>query len=73
MFLPVMTEKEQKALKMRIDELKLEHFDLDDIVRRLSDDPTVDQLQIQSLKKRKLALKDTISRLQSKLIPDIEA
>ena len=64
---------EQEKLKERINELKLEHFDLDDIIKRLSDDPSVDQLQIQRLKKRKLSLKDMISRLQSRLIPDIEA
>lgn len=64
---------EQKKIKEKINELKLEHFDLDDIIKRLSNDPGVDQLQIQRLKKRKLALKDMISRLQSRLIPDIEA
>ena len=64
---------EQEKLKDRINELKLEHFDLDDIIRRLGTDPTVDRLQIQRLKKRKLALKDMISKLQSRLIPDIEA
>ena len=64
---------EQEKLKDKINELKLEHFDLDDIIRRLGDDPSVDRLQIQRLKKRKLALKDMISKLQSRLIPDIEA
>lgn len=64
---------EQNKLKEKINELKLEHFDLDDIIRRLGNDPSVDRLQIQRLKKRKLALKDMISKLQSRLIPDIEA
>lgn len=64
---------EQEKLKEKINELKLEHFDLDDIIKRLSNDPSVDQLQIQRLKKRKLSVKDMISRLQSRLIPDIEA
>ncbi|MEJ2143027.1 MAG: DUF465 domain-containing protein [Gammaproteobacteria bacterium] len=64
---------EQEKLKEKINVLKLEHFDLDDIIKRLSDDPTVDQLQIQRLKKRKLAVKDMIAKLQSRLIPDIEA
>lgn len=64
---------EQEQLKEKINELKLEHFDLDDIIKRLGNDPSVDQLQIQRLKKRKLALKDLIARLQSRLIPDIEA
>ena len=64
---------EQEKIKDKINELKLEHFDLDDIIRRLGDDPSVDRLQIQRLKKRKLALKDMIAKLQSCLIPDIEA
>ena len=68
-----MDDKERKQIKNKIDELKLEHFDLDDIVRRLTQDPSVDQLQILRLKKRKLALKDMISKLQSKLIPNIKA
>ena len=64
---------EQERIKDKINELKLEHFDLDDIIRRLGNDPSVDRLQIQRLKKRKLALKDMIAKLQSRLIPDIEA
>lgn len=68
-----MDDKEKEALRRKIDTLKLEHFDLDDIIRRLSSDLSVDQLQILRLKKRKLILKDMIAKLQSKLIPDIEA
>jgi hypothetical protein len=64
---------EQEKLERRLNELKVEHFDLDDIIKRLQEDPTIDQLQIQRLKKRKLSLKDMITRLQSRLIPDIEA
>lgn len=68
-----MDSQEQEKIKEKINELKLEHFDLDDIIKRLSNDPSVDQLQIQRLKKRKLSVKDMIARLQSRLIPDIEA
>ena len=68
-----MEQEEIDSLKEQIRELKLEHFDLDEITRRLSDDPSVDQLLLRRLKKRKLHLKDSITRLQSKLIPDIEA
>ena len=54
-------------------ELQMEHRDLDDVVRRLSQDPMVDQLQLTRLKKRKLYLKDMIRRLKSQLIPDLDA
>jgi len=53
--------------------LIIEHRDLDEVIHRLICDPDVDQLQIVRLKKRKLYLKDMITRLRSKLIPDIEA
>lgn len=68
-----MDEEEQIAIMERLEELRVEHRDLDDIIERLAMDPLVDQLQLRRMKKRKLSLKDMISRLESKLIPDIEA
>jgi hypothetical protein len=68
-----MDEDDIEAIKQRLDELRVEHRDMDDIIHRLSDDPLVDQLQMRRLKKRKLGLKDMILKLESKLIPDIEA
>jgi hypothetical protein len=68
-----MDEQERIAVMQRLEELRVEHRDLDDIIQRLSLDPLVDQLQLRRMKKRKLNLKDMISRLESKLIPDIEA
>lgn len=68
-----MEEEERIAIMQRLEELRVEHRDLDDIITRLSQDPLVDQLQLRRMKKRKLSLKDMISRLESKLIPDIEA
>lgn len=56
-----------------MEQLIIEHRDLDEVIDRLALDPEVDQLQIVRLKKRKLCLKDMITRLRSKLIPDIEA
>ena len=53
--------------------LKVEHSDLDaTIIALLSSNP-LDQLQIKRLKKRKLAIKDLITRMESKMIPDIDA
>ena len=57
----------------RLKELRVAHRDLDDVISRLSEDPLVDQLQLRRLKKRKLMLKDQISRLESELIPDLNA
>lgn len=68
-----MGESEKTTLLERLEELRVEHRDLDDIITRLSADPFVDQLQIRRLKKRKLSLKDMIKKLESTLIPDIEA
>ena len=54
-------------------ELKVEHRDLDQVIERLSADRGSDELQLKRLKKRKLAIKDMIAWLESKLIPDLDA
>ena len=51
----------------------MEHRDLDEAIARLVADPTVDQLALRRMKKRKLKLKDWIEYLESKLIPDLDA
>jgi len=58
---------------MRLAELRVEHRDLDDMIARLLEGPYVDQLQVRRMKKRKLMLKDVIARLESALIPDLDA
>ncbi|OUW95010.1 MAG: hypothetical protein CBD97_03880 [Pelagibacteraceae bacterium TMED237] len=50
-----------------------EHRDLDEILIQLQEKNTVDFLQIQRLKKRKLILKDKIIDIRNKLEPDIIA
>jgi hypothetical protein len=57
----------------RLRDLRIEHRDLDDVICRLSMDLYVDELQLRRLKKRKLMLKDQIMRLESELIPDLNA
>src|SRR5580692_1871673 len=57
----------------KLRQLRIEHRDLDDVISRLSMDMHVDELQLKRLKKRKLALKDQILKLESELIPDLNA
>jgi len=54
-------------------ELRLEHRELDADIQRLAAAGGSDELQLTRLKKRKLLLKDHIARLESKLIPDLDA
>lgn len=53
--------------------LEREHRDLDEEINRLVSTPPVDLLQIQRLKKKKLALKDQIQKIKSNILPDIIA
>ncbi len=57
----------------RLRELRVSHRDLDYLIDSLSHDPMMDQLRIRRLKKRRLVLKDMIVRLESELIPDLDA
>lgn len=61
------------ALRLRIEQLYLEHRDLDDVITRLIETTPHDQLQVQRLKKRKLYIKDQITALEGQLTPDIPA
>ena len=54
-------------------ELKVEHRDLDVAIEQLAGTIGRDELQLTRLKKRKLLLKDHIARLESRLIPDLDA
>ena len=62
-----------EAIRAKLEALRSEHRDLDEVIDRLIEKPPCDQLQLQRLKKRKLGLKDQIIRLESQLIPDIIA
>jgi hypothetical protein len=68
-----MDEIERALLASRIMQLKLEHRDLDDVIKRLSAPIGYDQLQLQRLKRRKLLLKDQIAWLERQVDPDIPA
>ena len=62
-----------EALKAKLAALKTEHRDLDEMIARLAERNPVDQLELQRLKKRKLLLKDQITKIESELLPDIIA
>ena len=68
-----MIDENTEEIRRQLAELQTEHRDLDDVINRIAADPLQDQLQLQRLKKRKLSLKDQISKLENQLIPDIIA
>jgi hypothetical protein len=68
-----LTDEERLEVEARIAALEIEHHDLDDVIDRLSEHPDQDPLQLRRFKKRKLILKDSISRLRILLVPDIPA
>lgn len=64
---------DQEQLKAKLEELELEHRDLDDVINNLMNQSDFDQIKVGRLKKRKLALKDQITSLRGHLIPNIIA
>ena len=63
----------QNSLKDQLNILEEEHRDLDEVLTQVQEKKTVNFLQIQRLKKRKLILKDKINYLKNKIEPDIIA
>jgi hypothetical protein len=61
------------TLRDRILQLESEHSGLDRLIDRISDEPGIDDFELQRLKKRKLKVKDTIILLQLQLEPDARA
>ena len=57
----------------KLRQLRIEHRDLDQVIAQLQMDMRTDELQMRRLKKRKLLLKDQISKLESQAIPDLNA
>jgi len=60
-------------VRRRLAELKSEHRRFDELIAQAAAELPFDQLRLQRLKKRKLALKDEIAGLENALIPDIIA
>ncbi len=68
-----MPELDKELLRKKLDELRLEHRDLDDVIHRFHMTGGMEQMQLQRLKKRKLKLKEIIIKIENQLIPDILA
>ena len=68
-----MTDEDERELQAELARLQQEHRDLDAAIDALHQSPAPDLLRLQRLKKRKLLLKDAIAKLESKLIPDLDA
>ncbi len=68
-----MDNEEMLKIHQRLFELRQEHGALDLAIDALNENPHVNQLQLRRLKKRKLRLKDSIVKLESRLIPDLNA
>ena len=68
-----LTKDEEREIRSELAELRQEHRDLDAAILALADSPKPDTIRLQRLKKRKLALKDRISSLDDRLLPDIIA
>lgn len=64
---------DNEALRGRLLVLRQEHRDLDAAIAALQEAARCDQLQVQRLKKKKLHLRDEITRIQDQLYPDIIA
>jgi hypothetical protein len=62
-----------QGIRSKLEQLRLEHRDLDIAISRLAEDIHTNELQLKRLKKRKLQIKDYIAKLESLLIPDLDA
>lgn len=61
------------VLRVEIEVLKREHRDLDEAIHALQERGSADMLTVRRLKKQKLALKDKITQLNDRILPDIIA
>lgn len=66
-------DEQLHSLSRRLIELRIEHADLDAMIDRLAGQSPVDELALQRLKKRRLALRDMIARLETTTEPDDRA
>lgn len=69
----VMDDLDEDLLRDRLAELRQDHADLDAAVQAIAQSPLPDMMLISRLKRKKLALKDEITRIEAQLTPDIIA
>jgi hypothetical protein len=65
--------EQHEVLRVKLEVLKREHRDLDEAIDALQTRGSSDMLTIKRLKKQKLALKDQITQLSDRILPDIIA
>jgi hypothetical protein len=68
-----MIDDTTEELRHKLEDLRTEHRDLNDVIDRLALGSAFDQLQLKRLKKRKLMLKDQIASLENAMVPNIIA
>ena len=68
-----MIDDTTEELRHKLEDLRTEHRDLNDVIDRLALGSAFDQLQLKRLKKRKLLLKDQIASLENAMVPNIIA
>jgi hypothetical protein len=68
-----LSEDERRVIRDHVERLREEHRDLDAAIEALMRSGAADRLQLQRLKKRKLALRDRVKGLEDELTPDIIA
>ena len=66
-------EQQQARLHKRLEQLTIEHRDLDEVIEETAKTPAADLVRLQRLKKRKLSIKDEIRSIHQRLLPDIIA
>jgi hypothetical protein len=68
-----MDDLDEDSLKAKLAELRQDHADLDAAVQAIALSPLPDMMLIARLKRKKLAMKDEIARIEAMLTPDIIA
>jgi hypothetical protein len=68
-----MDAEDERALRKELERLRQKHRELAATIDRLAETDRTDPVQLQLLKKQKLALKDRIAEVENRLLPDIIA